>query len=208
MEAAVGGCVNAVPRQGERIGLFAYGSLVSPASAERTLGRPVEHSVPARLGGWRRRWSQVRDNLATEKRFAHAETGVVPTHCVGLNLERDPGAEGPNGVVLEVSEAELERLAIREIRYDRIDVTGAAAEAAAGLDRLVTFTARPENFAPTPPPGAVILAAYLRAVEGAFGTLGAGELELFQETTGAPPVEVIEAVLVHDEIPHGNPRDW
>jgi cation transport regulator ChaC len=201
--------MNAVPRHGERIGLFAYGSLVSPASAERTLGRPVEQAQPARLGGWRRRWSQVRDNLATEKSFAHAETGIVPTHCVGLNLERDPGAAGPNGVVLEVSEAELERLAIREIRYDRVDVDVAVAEdAAAGFDRLVTFTAKPENFAPTPPPGAVILAAYMRAVEGAFGTLGAGELELFQKTTGAPPVDVIEAVLVRDEIPPGNPRDW
>jgi cation transport regulator ChaC len=193
----------------ERIGLFAYGSLVSPASAARTLGRPVEHAAAARLGDWRRRWSQVRDNLATEKTFADAETGAVPTHCVGLNLEPDPGAAGPNGVLLEVSEAELERLAIREIRYDRVDVTGAAAVEATGeFDRVVTFIAKPENFAPTPPAGAVILGAYMRAVEGAFGTLGARQLELFQETTGAPPVDVIEAVLVHDDIPRGNPRDW
>lgn len=190
---------------GGRTGLFAYGSLVSPASAERTLGRPVEHAAQARLPGWRRRWSQLRDNLSTEKTFAHAETGVVPTHCVGLNLERDPGAPGPNGVLLEVSEPELERLAIREIRYDRTDVTD---EAGSDFDRVVTFIAKPENFAPTPPAGAVVLAAYVRAVEGAFGTLGADQLELFRETTGAIPVEVIEAVLVHDEIPQGNPRDW
>jgi hypothetical protein len=147
----------------------------------------------------------VRDNLATEKTFAHAETGVVPPHCVGLNLERDPEAEGPNGVLLGVSEPELERLAIREIRYDRVDVAG---EAAAGFDRVVAFAAKPENYAPTPPPGAVILAPYVRAVEGAFGTLGADQLDLFHETTGPAPVEVIEAVLIRDEIPHGNPRDW
>ena len=192
-----------------RLALFAYGSLVSRASAERTLGRPVEHASLARLPGWRRGWSQVRDNLATEKTFADAETGVVPPHCLGLNLEHDPEAAGPNGVLLEVSEAELERLAIREIRYDRIDVTGAAPEeTAAEFARVVTFTAKAPNFAPTPPPGAVILAAYVRAVEGAFGALGAGQLELFRETTGPTPVEVIEAVLVHDEIPQGNPRDW
>jgi hypothetical protein len=189
----------------ERLALFAYGSLVSPSSAERTLGRPIEHAELARLAGWRRRWSQIRDNLATEKTFAHAKSGVVPPHCVGLNLERDPEAPGPNGVLLEVSDAELERLAIREIRYDRIDVTG---DSGMGFDRVVTFTAKPENFAPTPPPGAVILAPYLRAVEGAFGTLGADQLDLFRETTGPTPVEVIESVLVHDEIPHGNPRDW
>jgi hypothetical protein len=151
----------------------------------------------------------VRDNLATEKTFADAGTGVVPPHCVGLNLEPDPGGAGPNGVMLEVTEPELDRLAVREIRYDRIDVTdSAAAEAAAAFDRVVTFTAKSENFAPTLPPGAVILAAYLRAVQTAFGTLGADQLNLFHETTGPPPVEVVEAVLVRDEIPSGNPRDW
>jgi cation transport regulator ChaC len=199
MEATVG-------RSG--IALFAYGSLVSPASAERTLGRPVEPATPARLAGWRRRWSQVRDNLTTEKTFADAETGVVPPHCVGLNIEREPGATGPNGVLLDVSEAELERLAIREIRYDRVDVTGAVSAEAAAFAHVATFTAKPENFAPAPPPGAVILAPYLREVEAAFAALGAEQLELFRSTTGPPPVEAIEAVLVRDEIPPGNPRDW
>jgi hypothetical protein len=45
-------------------------------------------------------------------------------------------------------------------------------------------------------------------VQAAFGTLGADQLNLFHETTGPPPVEVVEAVLVRDEIPSGNPRDW
>ena len=192
-----------------RIALFAYGSLVSAASAARTLGRPVEDVALARLAGWRRRWSQVRNNLATEKTFAHAETGLVPPHCVGLNLEPDPGGAGPNGVLLALTDPELERLAVREIRYPGIDVTSAArGEAATAFDRVVTFTAKPENFALTPPPGAVILAAYERAVEAAFGTLGADQLDLFRETTGPTPVEVIEAVLLRDEIPDGNPRDW
>lgn len=191
-----------------RVALFAYGSLVSAASAERTLGRPVEQAALTRLAGWRRRWSQVRDNLATEKTFANAETGVVPPHCLGLNLERDPGAAGPNGVLLEVSEPELERLGLREIRYDPVDVTGTPAGTATEFDRVVTFTAKPANFAATPPPGAVILAPYVRAVEAAFGTLGADQLDVFCETTGPAPVEVIEVVLVHDEIPQGNPREW
>lgn len=189
--------------------LFAYGSLVSPTSAERTLGRPVEPVALARLAGWRRRWSQIRDNLATEKTFAHAETGVVPPHCLGLNLERDPGGAGPNGVLLEVSAEELERLAIREIRYDRVEVTdGIASEVAPRFDAVFAFTAKPRNFAPAPPPGAVILAAYARAVEAAFAALGVGQLELFRATTGPMPVDAIEAVLVRDEIPAGNPREW
>jgi hypothetical protein len=202
-----------------RLALFAYGSLASIPSVERTLGRAVRHAGIVRLAGWRRRWSQARDNLATEKTFADAVSGAVPTHCLGLNIERVPDdgrgrpeseAAGPNGVLIGVSEEELGRLDAREIRYRRVDVTEVVRPepSAFGFDRVVSFTARPENFAPTPPPGAVIVAPYLRAVESAFGSIGAAQLQLFRGTTGPVPVEVIEVVLVRDQIPQGNPREW
>jgi hypothetical protein len=190
-----------------RLAVFAYGSLASLASAQRTLGRPVETAGAARLTGWRRSWSQARDNLRSEKTFALAD-GTTPTHCLGLNVERRAGP-GPNGALLEITEEELDRLALREIRYDRVDVTAEIATAEPpAFDRVLTFTAKPSNYAETPPPGSVILASYARAVEAAFESLGPGELELFRETTDPHPVEVIEGVLVSDRIPAGNPREW
>jgi hypothetical protein len=187
--------------------VFAYGSLASLASAERTLGRPVESAGPARLAGWWRRWSQARDNLRSEKTFAR-EDGTTPSYCLGLNVERRPGP-GPNGALIEITEAELDRLALREIRYDPVEVSGEiTASAPLRFDRLVTFTAKAENYAATPPPGAVILASYARAVEAAFDSLGPGQLELYRETTDPQPVEMIEGVLVRDRIPAGNPREW
>ena len=50
-----------------RLAVFAYGSLVSPASAALTLGRSVEARSPR---AWRvaRRWSQARDNGAARRR--------------------------------------------------------------------------------------------------------------------------------------------
>jgi cation transport regulator ChaC len=191
-----------------RLAIFAYGSLASLTSAERTLNRPVHHLGPARLTGWRRRWSQARDNLHSEKTFARGDDGSLPPHCLGLNLEHAAGP-GPNGVLFEIAQAELDRLAVREIRYDAVDVTDElAGEAAGGVDRVITFTAKPGNHAETPPPGAVILASYVRAVEAAFRALGPNQLELFRETTGPHPVEVVEGVLVRDQIPSGNPREW
>jgi hypothetical protein len=192
----------------QRLAIFAYGSLASIASAERTLGRPVHHEGRARLVGWRRGWSQFRDNVAVEKTFARADDGTVPPYCLGLNVERSEDA-APNGVLLEVSVEEFERLAAREIRYDRIDVTAElATEEPLEFDRIATFIAKPANFCASPPPGAVILSSYARAVETAFEALGPEQLELFRGTTGDPPVEVVDAVLVRDEIPAGNPRDW
>jgi hypothetical protein len=190
------------------LAVFAYGSLVSLLSAERTLGRPVAHAGTARLVGWRRRWSQARDNTKVEKTFARSD-GTVPRFCLGLNVERGDGAPSPNGALIEVAEAELDRLAMREIRYDRVDVTDALRSMTPGqFDQVFTFTAKAENFAPSPPPGAVILATYALAVEMAFEELGPTELEAFRESTGPYPVEVVEATLVRDRSPSGNPREW
>ena len=112
-----------------------------------------------------------------------------------------------NGVVIELSEAELERLGIREIRYDLVDVT----DQVDGEDlpeRIVTYTAKEFHFKPEPPEGAVILATYALACERAFDALGPGELERYLETTGPYPVERVDATLIRDARPEGNPRAW
>jgi hypothetical protein len=191
-----------------RLALFAYGSLVSPESASHTLGRDVEPSAVVRLPGWRRRWTTVRDNLAAEKTFARRAGGELLGRVLGLNLEpSDDPAEAPNGVLIELSEPELARLDVREMRYDRFAV-GEQVERPAHLDEVFAYRAKPAHHAPRPPDGAVVIATYAAHVEAAFGALGADQRELYTETTGRPPVEVVDAVLVEDRIPPGNPRKW
>jgi hypothetical protein len=191
-----------------RLALFAYGSLVSPESASRTLGRAVECSAVVRLAGWRRRWSTVRDNRACEKTFARRSDGALLGHVLGLNLEpADDDAAAPNGVLIELSEAELERLDVREMRYDRFAV-GEHVDRPAHLDEVFAYRAKPPHFAQRPPADAVVISSYAAFVESAFAALGDGQRELYRETTGPPPVEVTDAVLVEDRIPPGNPRDW
>jgi hypothetical protein len=195
--------------------VFGYGSLVSPRSATRTLGRPCGEAPRARLERWRRRWSQKRDNLTCEKTFARHDGGRAPTWVLGLNLEpsRD-AAEAPNGVLIEAGEEELARLDLREMRYDRVEVTEQVRLAsgdgapAAGFDRVIAYTAKRDHFAPAPPADAIILASYAREVEAAFAALGEAERLAYLATTGPPPVEVVEGILVRDRIPPGNPRDW
>lgn len=194
------------------LAVFGYASLVSRASIAETLGRDAPPPVPARLAGWRRRWSLARVNKRCEKEF-EAVNGRPFVHCLGLNIERAPGAtpgEWPNGGLVALSEAELERLDLREVRYDRVDVTAdvRVGDTASRFDRIVAFTAKPQNLAPSPPPDSVVIASYLHACDAAFGELGAGELAAFRATTGEPPAPVIEARLVRDTIPAGNPRAW
>lgn len=194
--------------QGARLAVFGYGSLVDPASAAQTLGRPVEASEPLRLPGWNRRWSTIRNNHKVEKSFAPASGGDAIEWCLGLNIEPAPGAEGPNGALVEISEREADRIEVREMRYERVDL-GTEIATEHGFDRVIAWAARPEHLAPSPPPdGTVIIAAYVSTVESAFDALGPGQLELFRETTGTLPVDAVDAILTEDRIPPGNPTTW
>jgi cation transport regulator ChaC len=190
----------------ESLGLFGYGSLVLHESASMTLGRPAGELRPARLHDWRRRFSQRRDNLTCEKTFECAG-GWRPEWVLGLNVENGEDDAGPvNGVVIELTEAELDRLDIREIRYDRVDVSGSV-EGSELPERIVTYTAKEFHFAPEPPEDSIILATYAAAVEQGFENLGSGELKHYLATTPYP-VDRHEATLVIDKIPKGNPRAW
>ena len=197
-----------------RTAVFAYGSLVDPASAELTLGHQVAAPVACRLRGWRRAWTTGRENLEVEKTFARAGHGSLPRWCLGLNLEPcDDEEAAPNGALIMVTDADLDRLDVRELRYRRQDVSAGLAHSGGGaipggFDRVVAYVARPEHHHPQPPADAIVIASYVQAGERAFARLGPGELDLFRATTPAPPVEIAEAVLVRDRIPAGNPRDW
>lgn len=191
------------------VALFAYGSLVSRASAAATLGRDDLEVAPATLAGRRRGFNLLRDNRHSEKTFARRGDDWVPDHVLALDLIAGARGDEVNGVLLEVSGAELGRLDLREIRYRRIDVTAAVLAAGPGrFDRVYAYVARPEHHSPAPPPGAVVIAAYERAVEAAFAELGSGELDRYRATTERGPAERIDAYLVAGSIRPGNPRRW
>jgi cation transport regulator ChaC len=196
--------------EGDRLAVFGYGSLVSRASIAETLGHETPAPIPARLKGWRRRWSIYRVNTAHEKVFERVD-GEPFQHIVGLNIERAPDApenEWPNGVLIELSEGELERLDRREVRYDRVDVTDGVIADGAEFDRVYAFTAKAGHYAAEIPPGAIIIASYVHACEAAFCELGPKAWDEFMATTGEFPAPVVEARLVADQIPEGNPRAW
>lgn len=200
-----------------KLAVFGYGSLVDAPSAARTLGRDPAESRPegtawtAELVGWQRRWSQARDNRRCEKTFALDRDGSVPDYVLGLNIERTGSPHDVvNGLLIAVSEEELARLDLREVRYDRVDVTAEIAphSLAAEFEAVITYEAKPENLVLEPPAGSVILRSYAEAVEAAFAKLGPGQRLEYLRTTQTHPVEPVDAHLISDRIPEGNPRAW
>lgn len=203
-----------VPTSG--LAVFAYGSLVDLASASLTLGRPVEQVRPAHLHGWRRRFSTARDNRRSEKTFARAQDGWVPPTVLVLNLEPhpEPAGEPVNGGLIEIGHDELARLDARELRYDRVDVTGSVqlVDVQGGVDpgpgRVYAYAARTEHLAEQPPQDSVVLAGYASAVEKAFATLGEEHVRAYRRSALPYPAPLMDGLLVGDDVAAGNPRGW
>jgi len=181
--------------------VFGYGSLVSPASAARTIGRRVVPGIdaaPAELRGYLRRWNY---GSLTQRGTWSRDGDLVRGLVVALGLEPDADATCA-GVVLRVDADELARLDQREAGYDRTDVTalvGVEAPDAFVDGRVVTYVPRPSavsRYVAARDAGtAAVRRDYWDLVHGAFDALGPGQLDRFVATTPLPDVPVADVHL-------------
>ena len=100
-----------------RLAVFAYGSLVSAASAAETLGRPVGAGGPARLDGLAARLDAGARQPRARRRPSPAPTARCRASASASTSSPTEAAPAPNGALIELTEAELERLDLREMRY-------------------------------------------------------------------------------------------
>lgn len=178
--------------------VFGYGSLVFDGVAAGT---------PARLPGYRRVWGVATDNMRAIPGYKlyldRADGSRPPIYVAFLDLEPDPSS-AVDGLVRQVTPAELGELDRRERNYDRIEVTGdiegvagrvwTYAGSAAGRERLRRGRAEGR---------AVVSRDYLDKVRAGFGALGAGPRQAFDDS-GLPdglPVLDLERV----DLPAGAP---
>lgn len=183
--------------------VFGYGSLVSPTSMARTIGRVAgaDEIAVAQLDGYGRRWNYGA--ISVRGQWTHAGQVVTDGVMVALGVERSDG-ERCNGVVVRVSDDELARLDLRERSYDRTDVSdlitieppvaGTATARPAGA-RIVTYVPRPEAIAHyrtgRDQRRAAIRQDYWDLVDEAFARLGPQHLDQYRSTP-APDVPVVE----------------
>lgn len=113
-----------------RIFVFAYGSLLNRRDAERSLRRELPPApLLAVAHGFTRVWRAPERVL-----FERAASAQIAAF---LDLKRAPG-QWVNGVLIEVTTQELERLRFRELGYDCVDITGVV-ETSAGKPPGIVF---------------------------------------------------------------------
>lgn len=175
--------------------LFAYGSLVSPASLAGSLRgrlRPAQGPVPATLLGYRREWNVGSDARSHPERVLVLPDGAEFTGTLAvLGLRALPGAV-TSGAVYRLAAGDVEALASRERNYTARDVTGAVRMPGrlAPATPVVAFVPTPralERLHGARSAGtAVVRLGYARGVAHAFARLGPGRLAGFRRTTTPP----------------------
>lgn len=145
--------------------VFVYGSLLHDTSLLATLAHRATPPPSTRfvLDGWARAW-----NVVSARTFALAgdPTGAIHRRLV-LGIVPAPGP-GCEGVVLDLTDADVDALAPREAAYDLVSV------AADGAGQIETFVPRPERVrgaAPVAEP-LVVEAAYLEACRAGIDARG------------------------------------
>ena len=156
----------------EEVYLFGYGSLISPDSVARTLGREPDgrRLKPVWLNGYERGWT-VHDMV----RF---EGAAEPRPVSFLNISPHPGRRC-NGIAVPVHAADLDGFDRRERCYRRVDVS---AQITPALDKPVHAYVGCEPWT-NMPQSTVVAAKYDALVTGALGRWGRGFVEDYQAST-------------------------
>jgi hypothetical protein len=185
------GAVTQISLQPGEHALVGYGSLLSIASMERTLGHTYGQPFElVRLSGWRRGW----DVQMPTRHWAYTHEGktVVAERVLYLNV-RPAVHDHINAALFVVSSEELAAFDAREWIYRREDVshaihnvsvTGGTAWMYVGLDEYLW---RRQSV----PPEAVVRRSYLEILESAHSELGDDFRREYDATTDDVPQHLV-----------------
>ena len=167
--------------------LFGYGSLMNATSAGRLLGRRLSPAelVPAWLDGYLRTWSL--------KELVFSEALQRSVTAAFLDLTPDAGT-ACNGVLLEVSAAEMERARNREKNYDAVDVTSRIrGDDDSDIDgKVITFVARPEFRTHGEEDDVWVMKRYVEMIDRACAALGGDFRRAFAASTRTHAYDVLD----------------
>ena len=174
--------------------VFGYGSLMNMMSAEKTLDRVIHQGdfTSAVLHGYSRSWT------APSCISLQQECGEF-RQCDGLFLDLSPSQHTRcNGVVVEVNDAELARLDVREHGYERtvVELELEGGQLCEGFTYMMPKEAKQHE--------GIILARYIRMIDEALKSFPASFSDTFWETTQKSDAPVIEGEYMFENCAQNN----
>jgi len=180
--------------------VFGYGSLLSIASLERTLGR--SYSGPflvCSVDGWRRRWNVSMPNDVFV--YRDRDRWVTPERIFYLNVEPAAGRT-VNGILFVVNAAELERFNAREWIYDRVEISELLRGVRLEGGSAWIYQGKPEHVSghPASPQHGAVRRTYLDIVQNGHQALGDDFVRAYDASTDPVPQALVVDDVRRDDI--------
>jgi len=175
-----------------QVALFGYGSLLSVAALEETLGKSYRGPfVMSQLRGWRRKWEAAMPNQSYYTETAAGR--MYPESILYLNIAPDTGTV-LNGSVFAVSAEELCRIDEDESIYDRVEV-GSSLETRVEGGPVYAYVCRPHyrKSEVSGPREAAIRSTYLDSVNHGLAALGEEFRTAYERSTDPVPKHLVIA---------------
>jgi pimeloyl-ACP methyl ester carboxylesterase len=180
--------------------VFAYGSLLSIASLERTLGRSYRGPFAVcSIDGWCRRWNVAMPNDVFS--FRDNDGWVTPKRIFYLNVERQTGIR-VSGILFVVNSHDLERFDTREWIYDRVDITTALQGVRVDGGTAWVYCGKPEYVSahPASPQLGAVRRTYLQILADAHQALGGDFVRAYEESTDPVPESLVIDDVRRDDL--------
>ena len=184
--------------------VFGYGSLLSRASLERTLGRTYRGPlVICDLIGWARAWNVFMPNSTYVFQDGRG-SWISPERLLYLNIVPAPGKR-VNGVVFVATDDDLRAFDEREWIYERVVVNDLLRGVTVMRGTAWAFVGRSEFLLapPSDPRQAAVRRTYVDIVDGAKASLGSAFAAKYESSTEPVPGKLVVDDHKRDEISSG-----
>ncbi len=139
--------------------LFGYGSLINLSSAQKSFKRVLkqEDLIPVNIKGYEKVWNSIEDIKFDE----------IELNGIFLNLNKSP-LSSTNGVLIKITNDELEILKLREKNYSCINIEASKANIPLDEDIIAFMTTNKEKLAKKNDKNCVIPSKYIDILTNSF----------------------------------------
>lgn len=170
--------------------LFGYGSLINLSSAQKSFKRVLKQDdlIPVKISGYEKVWNSIE----------HIQFNGVDVNGVFLNLKEDTKSS-TNGVVVKITNEELELLKLREKNYTCITIKASNADIPLDSDIIAFMTTNNEKVAKQNDKNCFIPSKYIDILTNSFPSYSQDFIEEYKKCLVNYPFSLMEGTYIFSD---------